>query len=74
MKVRLRIFSSAPVAWMTSGDDIDPERVLTQKTAVFLHVLESGSPYNAISTIFTTQLVVSEIKEADFPIILPDLK
>lgn len=59
MKVRLRIFSSAPVAWMTSGDDIDPERTLTRKTAVFLHVLESGSPYNAISTIFVTQLITS---------------
>lgn len=59
MKVRLRIFSSAPVAWMTSGDDIDPERTLTEKTAVFLHVLESGSPYNAISTIFVTQLITS---------------
>lgn len=59
MKVRLRIFSSAPVAWMTSGDNIEPERVLTQKTAVFLHVLESGSPYNAISTIFITQLITS---------------
>ena len=59
MKVRLRIFSSAPVAWMTSGDDIDPERALTEKTAVFLHVLESGSPYNAICTIFVTQLITS---------------
>lgn len=59
MKVRLRIFSSAPVAWMTSGDDIDPERALTEKTAVFLHVLESGSPYNAINTIFVTQLITS---------------
>lgn len=59
MKVRLRIFSSAPVAWMTSGDDIDPERTLTEKTAVFLHVLESGSPYNAICTIFVTQLITS---------------
>lgn len=59
MKVRLRIFSSAPVAWMTSGDDIDPGRALTEKTAVFLHVLESGSPYNAICTIFVTQLITS---------------
>lgn len=59
MKVHLRIFSSAPVAWMTSGDDIDPERTLTEKTAVFLHVLESGSPYNAICTIFVTQLITS---------------
>lgn len=59
MKVRLRIFSSAPVAWMTSGDDIDPGRALMEKTAVFLHVLESGSPYNAICTIFVTQLITS---------------
>lgn len=59
MKARLRIFSSAPVAWMTSGDDIDPGRALMEKTAVFLHVLESGSPYNAICTIFVTQLITS---------------
>ena len=46
LKVALRPFSSAPVAWMTSGSDIDPRTVLTEKSAVFLHVLDEGSPYN----------------------------
>ena len=56
LKVRMRIFSSAPIAWMVSGDEIDPERVLTEKTALFLHVLDDGSPYNAILTILLDSL------------------
>lgn len=56
LKVRMRTFSSAPIAWMASGDEIDPERVLTEKTALFLHVLDDGSPYNAILTILLDSL------------------
>lgn len=52
LKVALRPFSSAPVAWMTSGSDIDPHTVLTEKSAVFLHVLDEGSPYNCIAAMF----------------------
>lgn len=56
LKVALRPFSSAPVAWMTSGSDIDPRAVLETKSAVFLHVLDEGSPYNCIAAIFLSQL------------------
>lgn len=56
LKVRTRIFSSAPIAWMVSGDEIDPECVLTEKTALFLHVLDDDNPYNAILTILLDSL------------------
>lgn len=56
LKVALRPFSSAPVAWMTSGSDIDPRAVLETKSVVFLHVLDEGSPYNCIAAIFLSQL------------------
>lgn len=56
LKVALRPFSSAPVAWMTSGSDIDPRAVLETKSAVFLHMLDEGSPYNCIAAIFLSQL------------------
>lgn len=56
LKVELRPFSSAPVAWMTSGSDIDPRAVLETKSAVFLHMLDEGSPYNCIAAIFLSQL------------------
>lgn len=59
LKVALRPFSSAPVAWMTSGSDIDPHTVLTEKSAVFLHVLDEGSPYNCIAAMFLSQLWAS---------------
>lgn len=59
LKVAIRPFSSAPVAWMTSGSDIDPRAVLETKSAVFLHVLDEGSPYNCIAAIFLSQLWAS---------------
>ena len=31
LKVNLRIYASGPIAWLTSGDDIDARRVLTEK-------------------------------------------
>lgn len=65
LKVALRPFSSAPVAWMTSGSDIDPHTVLTEKSAVFLHVLDEGSPYNCIAAIFFSQLWASVQAFAD---------
>lgn len=65
LKVALRPFSSAPVAWMTSGSDIDPQTVLTEKSAVFLHVLDEGSPYNCIAAIFLSQLWASVQAVAD---------
>ena len=65
LKVALRPFSSAPVAWMTSGSDIDPRTVLTEKSAVFLHVLDEGSPYNCIAAIFLSQLWASVQAVAD---------
>ena len=65
LKVALRPFSSAPVAWMTSGSNIDPRTVLTEKSAVFLHVLDEGSPYNCIAAIFLSQLWASVQAVAD---------
>lgn len=65
LKVALRPFSSAPVAWMTSGSDIDPRTVLTEKSAVFLHVLDEGSPYNCIAAMFLSQLWASVQAVAD---------
>lgn len=65
LKVALRPFSSAPVAWMTSGSDIDPHTVLTEKSAVFLHVLDEGSPYNCIEAMFLSQLWASVQAVAD---------
>lgn len=65
LKVALRPFSSAPVAWMTSVSDIDPRAVLENKSAVFLHVLDEGSPYNCIAAIFLSQLWASVQATAD---------
>lgn len=65
LKVALRPFSSAPVAWMTSGSDIDPRSVLETKSTVFLHVLDEGSPYNCIAAMFLSQLWASVQVVAD---------
>lgn len=65
LKVALRPFSSAPVAWMTSGSDIDPRSILENKSAVFLHVLDEGSPYNCIAAIFLSQFWASVQAAAD---------
>lgn len=65
LKVALRPFSSAPVAWMTSASDIDPRAVLTERSAVFLHVLDEGSPYNCIAAMFLSQLWASVQAVAD---------
>lgn len=65
LKVAVRPFSSAPVAWMTSASDIDPNAMLTEKSAVFLHVLDEGSPYNCIAAIFLSQLWASVQAVAD---------
>lgn len=56
LKTNMRMFSSKNVAWLVSGNDIDPREVLTEKTALFLHVLDEGSPYNAICTILLNQI------------------
>lgn len=59
LKVRMRIFSSSPIAWLVSGDDIEPERILNEKTALFLHVLDEENPYNALLTILLDSLWTS---------------
>lgn len=56
LKVHLRMFSSGSVAWLTSASDIDPIRLLTEKTALFLHVMDEGSPFNALFSVFFDQL------------------
>ena len=56
LKVRLRMFASPSIAWLTSASDIDPRRVLSEKTALFLHVMDEGSPYNALFAVFFDQL------------------
>lgn len=65
LKVHLRMFASGSVAWLTSGSDIDPRRVLTEKTALFLHVMDEGSPYNALFAVFFDQLYKSVHLVAD---------
>lgn len=44
---------------MVSGDDIDPDLTIREKTAIFLHVLDEANPYNAILTIFLDSLWTS---------------
>ena len=56
VKAQTRIFGSSSMAWMTSASDIDPRRVLTEKTALFLHVMDEGSPYNKICAILLDQI------------------
>lgn len=65
LKVHTRIFSSSSIAWMTSGSDIDPMDVLSRKTAVFLRVMDEGSPYNAIFAVFFDQLYRAARLQAD---------
>lgn len=55
-KVSLTPYASGDMAWMTSASDIDPHRVLTTKTALFLHVMDEGSPYNALFSMLFDQL------------------
>lgn len=56
LKSVLRVFSSSQVAALVSGHEIDPEAVLAEKTALFLHVMDEGSPYNAVSSVLFGQL------------------
>lgn len=56
LKQPLRMFASPAVAWATSAGDIDPERALRQRTAVFLRTMDEGSPYNALLALFFDQL------------------
>lgn len=56
VKAQMRIFGSSSVAWMTSASDIDPRRVLAEKTALFLHVMDEASPYNKICAILLDQI------------------
>ena len=56
VKAQTRIFGSSSVAWMTSASDIDPRRVLAEKTALFLHVLDEASPYNKVCAILLDQI------------------
>lgn len=65
LKANLRIYASGPLAWLTSGDDIDPRRVLTEKTALFLHVMDEGSPYNRLFEVFFDQLYKAVYAIAD---------
>ncbi len=65
LKVHLRMFSSRGIAWLTSASDIDPRRVLTEKTALFLHVMDEGSPYNALFTILFDQIYKAAYLVAD---------
>ena len=56
VKAQMRIFGSTSVAWMTSASDIDPRRLLSEKTALFLHVMDEASPYNKVCTILIDQI------------------
>ena len=65
LKVHLRMFSSRGIAWLTSASDIDPKRILSEKTALFLHVMDEGSPYNALFTILFDQIYKASYLVAD---------
>lgn len=65
LKVHLRMFSSQSIAWLTSASDIDPARVLSEKTALFLHVMDEGSPYNALFAVLFDQLYKAMHSVAD---------
>lgn len=65
VKAQMRIFGSSSVAWMTSASDIDPRDILAEKTALFLHVMDEGSPYNKICTILLDQLWAAVRLEAE---------
>lgn len=65
VKAQTRIFGSSSVAWMTSASDIDPRTLLTEKTALFLHVLDEASPYNKICAILLDQIWSAIQFEAD---------
>lgn len=64
LKVHLRMFSSRGIAWLTSASDIDPRGLLTEKTALFLHVMDEG-PYNAIFSILFDQIYKAAYAVAD---------
>ena len=65
LKSALRVFSSSQVAALVSGSDIDPEALLTEKTALFLHVMDEGSPYNALASVLFDQVWSSVQSVAD---------
>ena len=56
LKSALRVYSSSQVAALVSGSEIDPEALLTEKTVLFLHVMDEGSPYNALATVLFDQV------------------
>lgn len=56
LKRATRLYSTAGMAWLTSASDIAPTRVLEEKTALFLHVMDEGSPCNALFAILFDQI------------------
>lgn len=56
LKAAIRAYGSAPMAWLTSGSEVDPRRVLSRKTALFVRTMDEGSPYNALATVLLGQL------------------
>ncbi len=56
LKAAIRAYGSAPMAWLTSGSEVDPRRVLSRKTALFVRTVDEGSPYNALATVLLGQL------------------
>lgn len=56
LKVHLRMFSLPAIAWLTSASDIDPRDALAEKTTLFMHIMDEGSPYNALFAVFFNQL------------------
>lgn len=56
LKAAIRAYGSAPMAWLTSGSEVDPKRMLSRKTALFVRTMDEGSPYNALATVLLGQL------------------
>ena len=56
LKAAIRAYGSAPMAWLTSGSEVDPRRVLSRKTALSVRTVDEGSPYNTLATVLLGQL------------------
>lgn len=51
----LQPFTSAGVSWLTSGGELDVDRAVAGRTAVFLRTLAPGMPANRVASLFLAQ-------------------
>ena len=65
LKAHLRIFESSSMARLTSGPGMRPKDLLEGKSALFLRVMDEGSPYNAVFAVLFDQMYKAAVAEAD---------